>query len=276
MDLCYQNAFRLISPYKSEIEALIKSKDGAALQKLLYKIMTVDAYPEYRSSLGPMSRAIWMWANYFQVQVQWRPVLIFYRNSMEDIQRELTEYKVYGAYYHVQANVDLGIKINRRIVINTKSQKAAEVIISNLVANNGKVRSFLKKYKIFLAQVKFAQIKDDKIVLYYACSHVKEGPGDFDENGKSILSLVGEVEESSSKFFPFYYVLGPGIAFGDEPLVLTYQSSAMSFSDLRCLAMSQGLIAYTKFPDTWEDLKALLNEPFTKVKVNPEQPWLNL
>ncbi|GII00762.1 T3SS effector HopA1 family protein [Planobispora takensis] len=187
-----------------------------------------------------------------------------------------------GDYFHVHnlrpdLTRDLKGK-SRRIIVNVKTQqtglKVAEAV-QNLFTDPD-VGPGIREYKIYLSEKAqdVAQAKHDKLVIYYA---MKDEPGGEDTRGDKIVSAISKAipdTDVGEGFAPFYSIIGPGIAWAEEPKHFV-ESLKNSFTRTRSDIITDVIQKNDKVLDKADFVKRV-DDALKAAGVDPERPHRHL
>ncbi|MFI6323642.1 T3SS effector HopA1 family protein [Nonomuraea sp. NPDC050556] len=187
-----------------------------------------------------------------------------------------------GDYFHVHnlrpdLTKDLKGK-SRRIIVNVKSQeaglrvaKAVQDLFTDPDAGPG-----IREYKIYLSEKgeNVTTAKYDKLVIYYAMKDDLDGA---DVRGDKIVSAIsGAIKPTDvdQGFAPFYSILGPGVAWAEEPKHFV-EALQESFTTTRSNIISGVIKSKDKVVDKAEFIR-LVNDALKTAGVDPERPHRHL
>jgi len=129
-----------------------------------------------------------------------------------------------GNYFHIHndnKNKDLEQEgTARRIIVNIKTQKDAFALskgLLDLFKKSNAFSPFIKEFKVYLANLRKAKVKKDKIVVYYNFNIEDKSA---DTVGDAIVSKIESIADENAlvdDFAPFYEGVSKGIAWAEEP-----------------------------------------------------------
>lgn len=181
-----------------------------------------------------------------------------------------------GNYFHIHndnKNKDLEQEgTARRIIVNIKTQKDAFALskgLLDLFKKSNAFSPFIKEFKVYLANVRKAKVKKDKIVVYYNFNIEDKSA---DTVGDAIVSKIVSIADENAlvdDFAPFYEGVSKGIAWAEEPK--HHSDLKGSFTRTRVNVIESVIKANASVLNP-EDLVTLVDAAFKAANIDMDNP----